>query len=106
MTRYLLAILTLLSITSACSTHYYEVNNDGLHMFLKEPNANEVYFLCSLDQFEPHPAIETKPGTWEAVVPTDKEFRYFFQVDGDFFVPLCEMKESDDFGSENCIYVP
>ena len=97
MIRNMLIIFTILLLTSACSRHYFEVKNDELHIYLKEPDAKKVYLLCSLDQFEPRPAINANSGIWETVLPSDKEFKYFFLVDGSIFIPACEMKEKDDF---------
>ena len=103
-------ILSFLSIsllfTAGCAVQKYEVVNQELHIYLKNKGAEKVYLLTSLDQFEPHEVSATDSGTWEAILPSDMEFRYFYLVDGDVFLPDCELKEKDDFGSDNCIYIP
>ena len=80
--------------------------NRELHVYLKNKEAEKVFILCSLDEYTPRQATYTGSGTWEAVLPNDTEFKYFYMVDGKVFVPECDMKEEDDFGSENCVYVP
>ena len=104
------AILPFLSIfilsTAGCATHEYKVINQELHIYLKDKGAENVYILSSLDEYAPRQATETGVGTWEAVFPSDVEFRYFFLVDDEVIIPSCDMKEKDDFGSENCIYIP
>ena len=99
-----LAMVILL--TAGCATHEYRVINQELHIYLKDKGAENVYILSSLDEFTPRQATDTGSGTWEAVFPSDVEFRYFFLVDDEVMVPSCDMKEKDDFGSENCIYIP
>jgi hypothetical protein len=107
MIRYFLFLSVLFLFTMGCATHhYYDVKNEELHIYLKKPETKEVYLLCSLDEYKPRPAINTGSGVWESVLPSDMEFNYFFLVDGEVFIPACEMKEKDDFGSENCVYIP
>jgi hypothetical protein len=43
---------------------------------------------------------------WINRVPSGREFRYFYSVDGKILVPECALTEKDDFGSENCLYSP
>ena len=104
------SILPFLSLfilsASGCVTHEYRVINQDLHIYLKDKDAEKVYVLCSLDEYTPRKASDTGSGTWEAVLPSDVEFRYFFLVDDEVIVPACDMKEKDDFGSENCVYIP
>ena len=101
---FLLSILILLTV--GCAVHHYEVINHELHIYLKDSEAEKVLILSSLDGYTPHAATENDSGTWEAVLPSDMEFKYFFLVDGEVFIPGCEMREKDDFGSENCVYIP
>ena len=91
---------------SGCASHYYKVTNKYVYIYLNEPGADEVYFLSSLDQFKRHEAMKNNKGVWEVMLPSGKEFRYFFIVDGNVYIPTCDQKESDDFGSENCVFVP
>jgi hypothetical protein len=102
--RIFLGAIFLLLV--GCTTHYYTVRDDRVNLFLKIPNARVVYFVSSLDQFRPHPANKIGIGIWEIKVPAAHEFRYFYTVDGVVYLPDCRFKEIDDFGAENCIFVP
>jgi hypothetical protein len=107
MKKYVLLVIAILFLHTGCaSRHYYTVEEDAVHIYLTRPDARAVYFASSLDTFEPVKAKKNGDGTWEVTVPKDVEFRYFYIVDGVVYVPLCTFKEYDDFGSENCIYVP
>lgn len=107
MIKNLMGVLGILVMLSGCVSRYsYKVTNDVLHIFLNEPDAEKVYFLSSLDQFERHEAFKNGKGVWEVTLPSNREFKYFFIVDTKVFIPSCDQKESDDFGSENCIYFP
>ena len=96
----------LILFTAGCAGHQYKVINQELHIYLKDKDAEKVYILSSLDGYTPRRATDTGSGTWEAVFPSDAEFKYFYLVDDKVFIPACEMKERDDFGSENCVYIP
>jgi hypothetical protein len=96
----------IIILTSGCAVRQYRVINQELHIYLKNKDAEKVYILCSIDEYTPRQATDTGSGTWEAVLPSDAEFRYFFLVDNEVFIPSCKMKEKDDFGSENCVYIP
>jgi len=93
-------------LLAGCATHYYIIRDDRVNFFLKIPNAGVVYFASSLDQFKLHPAKKMHSGIWEITVPSAREFRYFYAVDGVIYLPDCRLKEKDDFGAENCIFVP
>ena len=95
-----------LLITSGCAVQHYKVIDQKLHIYLKNKDAKEVYLLTSLDQYTPREAAKMDSGTWEAVLPSDAEFKYFFLIDGEVLTPDCRMKEKDDFGSENCVFIP
>ena len=99
-----LSIMFLL--TAGCTVRHYEIINQELHLYVQKPDADEVYFFSSIDEFQPHKVRENDSGDWEAVLPSNIEFKYFFTVDGKLFIPECKFKEQDDFGSENCIYTP
>jgi hypothetical protein len=64
-----------------------------------------VTFACSLDDFKPHDARKVD-GRWVVSVPGREPFRYFYVLDGEPFLPPCDLKENDDFGSKNCIFNP
>jgi hypothetical protein len=93
-------------VFSGCASHYYQKNNDTVSIFLKKPDAKRVYFLSSLDGYKPRKATRVDDNTWQISAPAKTEFSYFYNVDGDVYLPACQLKEQDDFGSETCIYLP
>lgn len=93
-------------LATGCSTHYYKMENNTLRVYLRNTDAREVLFSDSLHGFRPRKARKTDGETWEIDMPGNTEFRYYYLVDGDVFLPPCKFRESDDFGSENCIFVP
>jgi hypothetical protein len=97
-------IVCLLTLCSGCADHYYKTQEDGVRIYLKSPEAQQVFFLLSLDGYEKHEARKTDDKTWEILVRADSDFKYFYIVDGEPFLPACPLKEKDDFGSENCIF--
>jgi hypothetical protein len=107
MKRYAVFVLFILFFLVGCGrTHYLTVEERNVRVFLKHPDASTVLFASSLNGFEPVEAKKTDDAIWTVVVPKRSEFRYFYVVDGTVFVPPCPFKEQDDFGSQNCIYVP
>lgn len=103
--KYLLSIAGLMALTAGCATHYQQVRGQTLQLYLNKPDARQVILVCSLDDFESHNARQLD-GRWVVSLPSDKTFRYYYIIDGQPFLPSCRMKESDDFGSENCIFDP
>jgi hypothetical protein len=89
-----------------CTGHSYRSGNDRVTFYLELPDARRVDFACSLDQYNLRKVKKQEGGVWEISVPADLEFRYFFWVDGVVYLPECEYRENDDFGSENCVFVP
>jgi len=107
MKKAALVIILLVFAGSGCGGgHYSRVEQGTVSLYLNGSEASLVYFATSLDGYELHEAARIDDDTWEVQVPSDKEFKYFYIVDGVAYVPACEMREKDDFGSENCIYVP
>ena len=103
---YLRFLIISLLVFTGCASHYYQKNNDTVSIFLKKSDARKVYFLSSLDAYKPRKATRVADQTWRINVPAKTEFRYFYQVDGEVYLPACRLKEQDDFGSETCIYIP
>lgn len=103
-----LIIVTLMFFVglSGCTTHYYRINGSKIYLYLKKPEAKSVYFASSLDGYELHRGKQKDNGMWEVTLPFGEEFSYFFMADGALSLPPCKYKEKDDFGSENCIFVP
>ncbi|MEJ2099261.1 MAG: hypothetical protein P8X68_04710 [Desulfobacterales bacterium] len=106
MKKCLLFLMSALLIFTGCAGHYYRKNNGTLSIFLKMPNARRVYFLSSLNGYKPQKAIRVNDRTWQIDAPAQTEFKYFYKVDGKVYLPNCRLKEQDDFGSQNCIYIP
>ncbi len=89
-----------------CAAHYQQVKPDRIELYLKKKDAKDVKIAYCLDQFTPHPIQKISGSTWMASVPTTREFRYFYIVDGAVYLPDCSYTELDDFGSKNCIFHP
>jgi hypothetical protein len=95
----------LLWLFCGCALHYHRSDQSGVTFYLRRPDAKTVFLLSSLNGFAPR-AAEHKGGRWINSLPDGREFRYFYLVDGHLFIPACRLKEKDDFGQENCVYVP
>ncbi len=109
MMRIVLSAAALAIGLFACTpTHFVVVAGDTgfLHFFLDLPHARKVEFASSLDGYQIHDIRQAPSGDWEVVVPAGEGFRYFYLVDGLAFVPDCRLRETDDFGSQNCLYQP
>jgi hypothetical protein len=106
MRRCLISVLAALLLISGCARGFYRVADDRVTFYLDLPAAQQVYFAYSLDEFRLHKVKKTRGGKWAIAVPADIEFRYFFIVDGAVHLPGCDIREADDFGSENCIFEP
>jgi len=77
-----------------------------MEFVLESPEASEVLFASSLDDFRLHPAVRSGRSRWVVTVPADNAFSYFYMVDDRLFLPPCTLREPDDFGNENCIFEP
>ena len=106
MNRTALLTVIILLLVPGCSSHYYLTRDKTVGLYLRAPDAEHVYFASSLDEFTLHPATRTPDRTWQIEIPNGREFKYFYVVDGKVYVPDCRLKETDDFGSQNCIFVP
>ncbi len=107
MKRTTTVLITLVFLLAACtSTHEYIVKDNELFLRLKKPEAKLVQFASSLDGFKLHKAERIGGSAWQIVAPAEIEFTYFYVVDGFWYTPECKFKERDDFGRENCVYVP
>jgi len=104
MTNIFIAALFLVT-AAGCSQHHYTVSGETINLYLEESAAKNVLFACNLDDFEPREPIYVD-GHWVVSLPSTAPFRYFYILDEIVYVPPCEMKEKDDFGSENCIFEP
>jgi hypothetical protein len=95
----------LLLHTYGCVTHYHKDIDNQRYLYLKKADAQQVYFASSLDRFKPHRADMVNGYTWVVRIPKHKSFRYFYIVDGKTFLPPCKARETDDFGSQNCLFI-
>ena len=93
-------------LCAGCATHYNRIEADRVNLYLRMPEAKMVYFSTSLDEFGLYRTEKTESGIWQVAVPATREFTYFYKVDGSIYLPDCELKEKDDFGGENCIFIP
>lgn len=106
MIRCLLACFFLVG-TAACAPRHTAVLQKNLVVLtLRAPEAVRVQFASSLDRFTVHRVIRNTQGHWVVTGLPNREFRYFYLVDGKVLLPECRYRVSDDFGSENCRYLP
>ena len=89
-----------------CKNHFSQVKGNLTHLYLEKPEAHAVSFASSEDGYQLHQVEKIDSKTWLVTMPAGLEFAYFYIVDGVVYVPPCRFKEKDDFGSENCIFVP
>jgi hypothetical protein len=104
--RLILLPLIVGVMLAGCAGHDYVVKNNELHLSLNKPESKTVYFASSLDGFKLHRMERLGGNRWQIVVSAGREFRYFYIVDDLVVTPPCRLKERDDFGTENCVYVP
>lgn len=103
---FLLVLSIFMFCTAGCAVQQYKIVNQELHIYLKNKEAEEVYLHTSIDEYAPREISKDESGLWVATLPADAEFKYFYVIDGEVFIPECSMKEKDDFGSMNCVYIP
>jgi hypothetical protein len=107
MRRFWLVSLLLSAVMSGCATsHYVQREANTLVLYLQVPKAQQVQLASSADNFIPRETERVGTDTWRVVLPTVAELKYFYIVDGATYLPDCRFRETDDFGSENCIYQP
>ncbi|MBW2061170.1 MAG: hypothetical protein JRI95_06345 [Deltaproteobacteria bacterium] len=104
---YLLPAIVLTTTLAGCGgSHHYRVGTNSLYLYLNKSDAVIVYFASSLDGFKLHLAEKKAGSTWAVTLPANRAFTYFYMIDGVHFIPSCRLKQFDDFGSKNCVYVP
>jgi hypothetical protein len=103
---FMLFIVFLIGLSGCTAQHYIETRDDSFVFYLQAPEAKTVRFASSYDEFSLHDARQIDSDAWQATVPLSKELKYFYIVDGSVYLPDCRFRETDDFGSENCLYVP
>lgn len=93
-------------LCAGCATHYYKMDADRVNFYLRMPEAKIVQLSTSLDEFSLYRAEQLESGIWAVAVPATREFTYFYKVDGKIYLPDCKLREKDDFGDENCVFMP
>jgi len=107
LSKFFYLILFSVWVATGCSTHQQTIGrNAAVTMYLEVGNAAKVEFVCSLDEFRHRPMVRIDNNTWSIHVPASHYFTYYYLVDGEAHIPDCRLRETDDFGSENCIYEP
>jgi len=106
MKNSILMVLLLAALSGCGSSHYIERKTDSLVFSLELPKATRVQFSSSIDNFVLHDTVKNSSGLWQTTVPFSSELKYFYIVDGSVYLPECKLKETDDFGAENCLYQP
>jgi hypothetical protein len=99
-------LLAVVLLITGCADRPYVLDNDQIRLRMKNGEAREVLFSCSLEGFRLQKAMKVDEATWEVVLPDREEFSYFFIVDGKVHLPNCRYREADDFGTYNCLYKP
>lgn len=103
----ILGCLAMIGLTGCAAPHTVEVQpSNTVRLAFRVPGETEVGFASSLDQFTVHQAREVRPGQWIVAGLPNREFQYFYLVNGKVVVPECRMKVKDDFGAMNCRYLP
>lgn len=107
MIKIITAVFLSIWFISGCATSYScKVVNNELNIVINKPETEKIFFLSSLDGFKRHEIFQNNKGLWEITLPADRDFRFFFIADESIFLPECNQREIDDFGSENCVYIP
>jgi hypothetical protein len=105
-----LLLLTILVCFSGCTHAAHTVIAVGgrIDFHLSAPGAGSVTLVVIGQTVEHLPAHQSKNGDWEAEVLFNSkqplhDLRYFYLVNGKVYLPPCRMKDTDDFGAENCV---
>ena len=99
-------MIAVFLLVTGCTTHYYKIKADRVNLYLRMPEAESVQFATSLDKFDLYRTKKLESGIWEVAMPATREFTYFYKVDGIIYLPDCKLTEKDDFGNENCVFIP
>jgi len=106
MNRPVVCMLLAVWVLGGCATPFQKIKGEQVYFYLKDTNSQTVFFASSLDGFQRRPLTRHTKSSWRIGLPADQEFTYFFILDNQPFIPDCPYKEKDDFGFENCIYIP
>jgi hypothetical protein len=100
-----LLLFFILFALGCAKQHSVQANGNSLTLYLNDAKAKEISFASSADNFRYHPATKGPRNVWHVTIPLQKEFAYFYIVDGVVTVPDCPNTILDDFGSKDCLYV-
>ncbi len=107
MSRQLILLSGLLFLCFGCSTHHYtSKNHESVSLYLRLPDVTHVQFASSMDAYQLHETRKNGFDFWQIDTMLTPESSYFYMVDGAVYIPDCRFKETDDFGSKNCLYIP
>lgn len=103
----LLAIGVVIGSLQGCAPQQLTiVQADTVTLFLNAPQAKQVQLVSSADHYTAHDATKNPDGHWVVTDLANQEFQFFYLVDGKPFIPECRFRQSDDFGTTNCRYLP
>lgn len=107
MKKFLSLVSGLLFSCAGCAGHHYtSEESESVSLFLRLPDVDQVQVASSIDHYQLHDTTKNSLGFWEISIPLTPESKYFYVVDNSIYLPDCRFKEIDDFGSENCVYLP
>jgi len=106
MKRRVLSMLLTLWALGGCAMPYQKVKGNQVYLCLKDTTSRTAFFASSLDGFQRHSLTRHSKNAWCITLPADQEFTYFFITDDRPVIPDCPYREKDDFGFENCIFIP
>lgn len=101
----LITIFILFIAITACSKHYVKQSKSSLSFYYNRENADTVLFYSDINDFK-EKKFKKSEGYWIYTLnkPAEsKEIKFFYKVDGQVYLPECQMKIKDDFGGELCI---
>jgi hypothetical protein len=93
-------------MAGGCAGHYHVIQSDHVDIYLTASQAQSVILVISSDPFQQIQALRDDSGQWRVSLKRLNEFKYFYLVDGQAYLPDCRLKENDDFGSNNCVFSP
>jgi hypothetical protein len=106
MIKRLVLVFLAVFLQGCAPQHHTIVLVEKVTLFLNAPQAKQVQFASSVDQYVVHEATKNPEGIWVTTELANQEFQYFYLVDGKPFTPECRFRQSDDFGTTNCRYLP
>ena len=106
MNRGLVPVVLAVLLGGCAPRHHATLQDGTLTLHLRAPEAATVQFASSLDDYALHQATRQADGSWTVAGLPNREFQYFYLVDGTPRTPDCRFRQHDDFGTSNCRYLP